>query len=206
MLVDNAIVIIENIYRYMEQGAPLLEAAKRATSEVAYPVIGSTLTTLAAFAPMLFWPGLMGEFMGYLPLTLIVTLSSSLFVALVINPALASLFMKVKSTQTKELTVEEIAAAVEKPVEINGRILKGYSWVLQFALQRPITVVMIASAILVLLFQGWMLAVGLQKPVEFFPDLEPKSIYVNVEPPEGADLDYIDRVIKRVEVAIAGIT
>jgi multidrug efflux pump subunit AcrB len=206
MLVDNAIVIIENIYRYMEQGAPRLEAAKRATSEVAYPVIGSTLTTLAAFAPMLFWPGLMGEFMGYLPLTLIVTLSSSLFVALVINPALASLFMKVKSTQTKELTVEEIAAAVEKPVEINGRILKGYSWVLQFALQRPITVVMIASAILVLLFQGWMLAVGLQKPVEFFPDLEPKSIYVNVEPPEGADLDYIDRVIKRVEVAIAGIT
>ena len=68
----------------------------KATSEVAYPVIGSTLTTLAAFSPMLFWPGIMGEFMSYLPLTLIVTLTSSLFVALVINPALASLFMKVK--------------------------------------------------------------------------------------------------------------
>jgi len=205
MLVDNAIVIIENIYRYMEQGAPRLEAAMRATSEVAYPVIGSTLTTLAAFSPMLFWPGIMGEFMGYLPLTLIVTLTSSLFVAMVINPALASMFMKVKdSGQRKELSVEEITAAGEKPVEIKGRFLKGYSRVLHFSLQRPIAVVMIACAILVLLFQGWMLAVGLEKPVEFFPDLEPKSIYVNVEPPEGADLEYVDRLIKRVEVAITG--
>jgi multidrug efflux pump subunit AcrB len=207
MLVDNAIVIVENIYRYMEQGAPRLEAAKRATSEVAYPVIGSTLTTLAAFSPMLFWPGLMGEFMGYLPLTLIVTLSSSLFVAMVINPALASLFMKVKGTTSKEdLSIEEIAAAGEKPVEIKGRLLSGYSRILRFALQRPVAVIMIACAFLILLFQGWMLAVGLEKPVEFFPDLQPKSIYVNVEPPEGADLEYTDRIIKRVEAAITGAT
>jgi len=206
MLVDNAIVIIENIYRYMEQGAPRLEAAKRATSEVAYPIIGSTLTTLAAFSPMLFWPGIMGEFMRYLPLTLIVTLTSSLFVAMVINPALASLFVKVKDNGLrKELSVEEIAAAGEKPVEIKGRFLKGYTRVLQFSLQRPISVVAIACAFLILLFQGWMLAVGLEKPVEFFPDLQPKSMYVNVEPPEGADLEYTDRLIKRVEVAIAGV-
>jgi multidrug efflux pump subunit AcrB len=85
MLVDNAIVIIENVYRYMEQGVPRIQAAMKATSEVAYPVIGSTITTLAAFFPMLFWPGIMGEFMKYLPITLIVTLSSSLFVAMVIN-------------------------------------------------------------------------------------------------------------------------
>ena len=206
MLVDNAIVIVENIYRYMEQGAPRLEAAKRATSEVAYPVIGSTLTTLAAFSPMLFWPGIMGEFMGYLPLTLIVTLSSSLFVAMVINPALASLFMKTRDHgERNKLSVEEIAAAGEKPVEIKGRFLTGYAKDLQFALQRPITVVMIACAFLILLFQGWMLAVGLEKPVEFFPDLQPKSIYVNVEPPEGSDLEYTDRLIKRVEVAITGV-
>jgi multidrug efflux pump subunit AcrB len=206
MLVDNAIVIVENIYRYMEQGAPRFEAAKRATSEVAYPVIGSTLTTLAAFSPMLFWPGIMGEFMGYLPLTLIVTLSSSLFVAMVINPALASLFMKTRDHgERNKLSVEEITAAGEKPVEIKGRFLTGYARVLQFALQRPITVVMIACAFLILLFQGWMLAVGLEKPVEFFPDLQPKSIYVNVEPPEGSDLEYTDRLIKRVEVAITGV-
>jgi len=84
MLVDNAIVIVENCYRFMEQGAPRVDAAMKATSEVAWPVIGSTATTLAAFSPMLFWPGIMGEFMKYLPLTLIITLASSLFVALVI--------------------------------------------------------------------------------------------------------------------------
>ena len=205
MLVDNAIVIIENIYRYMEQGAPRFEAAMRATSEVAYPIIGSTLTTLAAFSPMLFWPGLMGEFMRYLPLTLIVTLTSSLFVAMVINPALASMFMKTKVTgQRNELSVDEIAAAGEKPVEIKGRILQGYARILQYAIKRPITIVMISFAFLILLFQGWMLVVGLEKPIEFFPDIQPKSMYVNVEPPEGADLEYIDRLIKRVEVAIAG--
>ena len=63
MLVDNAIVIVENIYRYMEQGVPRIQAAMKATCEVAYPVIGSTLTTLAAFLPLMFWPGIMGEFM-----------------------------------------------------------------------------------------------------------------------------------------------
>jgi len=205
MLVDNAIVIIENIYRYMEQGVPRFEAAMQATSEVAYPVIVSTLTTLAAFSPMLFWPGIMGEFMRYLPLTLIVTLTSSLFVAMVINPALASMFMKTKSVHTKkDLSVKEIAAAVEKPIEIKGRLLKGYTMALQFSLKKPIVIILTAFAFLVLLFQGWMLVIGLEKPVEFFPDLQPKSAYVNVEPPEGADLEYIDRLIKRVEVAIAG--
>jgi multidrug efflux pump subunit AcrB len=206
MLVDNAIVIIENIYRYMEQGVSRMDAAMRGTSEVAYPVIGSTLTTLAAFSPMLFWPGIMGEFMSYLPLTLIVTLTSSLFVAMVINPALASMFMKVKGQADRETNVsaEEIAAGGERPIEIKGRLLQGYAKALQFALARPITLLMIAFAVLVLLFQGWMLAVGLEKPVEFFPDLQPKSVYVNVETPEGADLEYVDRIIKRVEMAITG--
>jgi multidrug efflux pump subunit AcrB len=124
---------------------------------------------------------------------------------MVINPALASLFMKTRNRgQKTELSVDEIAAVGEKPVEIKGRFLTGYARVLQFALQRPISVVVIACAFLILLFQGWMLAVGLEKPVEFFPDLQPKSIYVNVEPPEGADLEYTDRLIKRVEVAITG--
>jgi multidrug efflux pump subunit AcrB len=94
MLVDNAIVVVENIYRFLEQGWSRTLAAKKATGEVALPVIASTLTTLAAFAPLLFWPGIVGEFMGYLPLTLIVTLSSSLFMALVIVPTLCALFMR----------------------------------------------------------------------------------------------------------------
>jgi multidrug efflux pump subunit AcrB len=106
MLVDNAIVIVENIYRFRERGYGPREAAKLATGEVAMPVIAATATTLAAFAPMAFWPGIVGEFMGYLPKTLIITLSSSLFVAVVINPTLCSLFMRAEGEKAPGLTRE----------------------------------------------------------------------------------------------------
>ncbi len=96
MLVDNAIVIVENIYRYVEEGWDRVTASKKATGEVAMPVIAATATTLAAFAPLLFWPGMTGEFMGYLPKTLIVTLASSLAVALIIIPTLTALFLRVE--------------------------------------------------------------------------------------------------------------
>jgi multidrug efflux pump subunit AcrB len=212
MLVDNAIVIVENIYRYLEQGVPRLEAAKRATSEVAYAVIGSTLTTLGAFLPMLFWPGIMGEFMSYLPLTLIVTLSSSLFVAMVINPALAAVFMKIKPGSGKgsgvennhSKSAEEIAQAGESPVVIKGAILSFYVKSLQQAFNHKIAVVLIAVCILVLLIQIWLLRVGLEKPIEFFPNIEPKAMYVNLDTPEGADLDYVDSVVRQVEITVNG--
>ena len=103
MLVDNAVVIVENIYRFMEQGWDRTWAAKKATAEVALPVIGSTATTLAAFTPLVFWPGMVGEFMGYLPITLIITLSSSLFVALTIIPTLCSMFMRLENEPRRPL-------------------------------------------------------------------------------------------------------
>jgi multidrug efflux pump subunit AcrB len=106
MLVDNAIVIVENIYRYVENGWDKKLAARKATGEVAMPVIAATLTTLAAFAPLLFWPGIVGEFMGYLPLTLIVTLSSSLFVALVIIPTFCALWLHTDQEEWNPLTRE----------------------------------------------------------------------------------------------------
>ncbi len=102
MLVDNGIVVVENIYRYMQNGFSPDDAAKYGTGEVALPIIASTATTLAAFIPLAFWPGLMGGFMKYLPITLIVVLSSSLFVALVINPVLCARFMKVDEKQTNK--------------------------------------------------------------------------------------------------------
>ncbi len=95
MLVDNGIVVVENVYRLMEEGHSPLQATRLGVGEVAMPIITSTATTLAAFLPLAFWPGIMGEFMKYLPFTLIITLGSSLFVALVINPAFIKLFMKV---------------------------------------------------------------------------------------------------------------
>jgi multidrug efflux pump len=203
MLVDNAIVIIENIYRFMEQGASRVEASMKATSEVAMPVIGSTLTTLAAFAPMLYWPGLMGEFMGYLPLTLIITLTASLFVALVINPAFASLFMKSsKKARRRKAADEEVSW--EKPLEIKGFILRTYAGQLRFFLRHPLVLIFGTVLLMVFMVQGWLLEVGLKTPVEFFPATDPKGIYVNVDVPEGADLEYIDSILRQVEIAVAG--
>ena len=95
MLVDNGIVVVENVYRFMDEGFSPFEAAKYGVGEVAWPIIASTGTTLAAFTPLAFWPGIIGEFMKYLPITLIIVLGSSLFVALVINPVLTALYMKV---------------------------------------------------------------------------------------------------------------
>jgi len=103
MLVDNAIVIVENIHRFIEEGWDRRAAAKKATGEVAVPVIAATATTLAAFTPLLFWPGMAGQFMRYLPITLIVTLSSSLFVALVIVPTLCSLFLRPESAPPRQM-------------------------------------------------------------------------------------------------------
>ena len=104
MLVDNAIVVVENIYRYVEEGWDKREAAKKATGEVAGPVIAATLTTLAAFAPLMFWPGEVGKFMGFMPITLIIALSSSLFVALVIVPTLCATFLRLDHEPKSVLT------------------------------------------------------------------------------------------------------
>lgn len=100
MLVDNAIVAVENIYRYMQEGYTALQAAKYGVGEIAIPIIASTATTLAAFIPLGFWPGVFGEFMKYFPITLIIVLCSSLFVALVINPVLTNRYMKITEKVT----------------------------------------------------------------------------------------------------------
>ncbi|MGB0165767.1 MAG: efflux RND transporter permease subunit, partial [Luteibaculum sp.] len=97
MLVDNGIVVVENIYRLMDEGYNPIRAAKEGIGEVAVPIIASTATTLAAFFPLAIWPGLIGEFMKYLPITLIIVLGSSLFVALVINPVLTASYMRIES-------------------------------------------------------------------------------------------------------------
>ncbi|HDO28101.1 MAG TPA: efflux RND transporter permease subunit, partial [Bacteroidetes bacterium] len=94
MLVDNAIVVTENMFRYVQRGYSRMEAARQATGEVAVPIISSTATTLAAFVPLLFWDSTIGKFMSYLPETLIIVLTSSLVVALVIVPVVFNDFYK----------------------------------------------------------------------------------------------------------------
>jgi len=105
MLVDNGIVVVENVYSLMSQGMPRIKAAKQGMGEIAWPIIASTATTLAAFFPLGLWPGTIGKFMIYFPITLSVVLGSSLFVALIINSMLTSKFMK---TEEESLTKKKL--------------------------------------------------------------------------------------------------
>ncbi|WP_298894067.1 efflux RND transporter permease subunit [uncultured Psychroserpens sp.] len=106
MLVDNGIVVVENVYRLMEkEGMSRIEAAKKGIGEIAFPIIISTLTTVAAFVPLGLWPGVMGQFMIYFPVTLSVVLGSSLFVAIFFNSVLVSRYMTIED---KEMPLKQI--------------------------------------------------------------------------------------------------
>ncbi len=95
IVVDDAIVVIENTHRiFRKTGMPVATSAKYAAGEVFMPILSGTLTTLAPFVPLAFWPGVVGKFMVFIPITLIITLFASLIVAYVINPVFAVDFMK----------------------------------------------------------------------------------------------------------------
>lgn len=150
MLVDNGIVVVENIYRLMQEGKSSIQAAKEGVGEVALPIITSTATTLAAFLPLAFWDGIIGEFMGYLPITLIIVLSSSLFVALVINPVLTAMFMKiqqhVKPNKLKWNIIAIILLVMAVLSFIAGQNAIG-SLLALFAVLIPFNIYLLASAV-----------------------------------------------------------
>lgn len=185
MLVDNGIVIVENIYRHMQEGKSRFQAAMDGTNEVAWPVITSTLTTVGAFFPMIFWPGIMGEFMSYLPRTVILALFGSLFVALVINPVFSSRFQTAAPAKFMDNGEEKITG---------GRRI--YLGMLNWSLDHRFIVL----AISVVMFFASIFAFGTYgKGVEFFPKAEPKRANVNIKAPVGTNLDATDRFMRVVE-------
>ncbi len=128
MLVDNAIVIVDNIYRFIENGYSVFKAARLATGEIAFPIITSTLTTITAFAPLAFWNSGSGEFMKDIPITLMITLGSSLFVSLVIIPVFSSAFVKInkeKGSKKKRWIVLIIVVLVAIIFYFSGSIAFG---------------------------------------------------------------------------------
>tara|TARA_B110000046_G_C13022377_1_gene411901 strand:+ start:1313 stop:4765 length:3453 start_codon:yes stop_codon:yes gene_type:complete len=113
MLVDNGIVVVENVYRLMSQGMSRIEATKKGIGEIAIPIMVSTLTTVAAFVPLGLWPGIMGQFMKYFPITLSIVLGSSLFVAYFFNSMLVSKFMTVEDKEIpKKMLIRNIIILV----------------------------------------------------------------------------------------------
>jgi len=194
MLVDNGIVIVENIFRHMQEGESRTQAALNGTNEVAWPVITSTMTTLAAFFPMLFWPGIMGEFMGYLPQTLIMALTASLFVALVINPVLSARY------QTAKGAASGPGAKAGKNPGRETLIKRIYLAVLGFSLRHRLLVVFCSFVLLV----GSVVSYALfGKGTEFFPETEPRRAYVQIKAPEGTNLDASDEIVRQVEEIVS---
>jgi len=183
MLVDNAIVIVENIYRHIELGYSRVQAAMKGTGEVAWPVITSTATTVSAFAPLAFWPGIMGEFMKYLPITLMITLSSSLFVALIINPTVSSL---AAGGRKKRKTREHL-------------IYQGYRALLRISIRHwPVTLILVGAVFVSVL--GLYAKYG--NGIELFPDVDPKRAMVDVRAPQGTNIEWTNQLTKEIEERI----
>lgn len=214
MLVDNAIVLVENIYRHHEEGASIQTAAVEATNEVAGAVIASTATTVAAFFPLVFWTGIMGQFMGYLPKTVIIVLVSSMVIALGVLPVMTSRLLKVKGRNadgsrkgaTQADHEDEPYRAGAPPSERVptdeelGPVLRAYKSFLGASISHRY----ISAGLVVASLIGTFIAYGaMNHGTEFFPSVEPDQATVTVRAPDGTDLEATDRIMREVEAILA---
>ncbi len=193
MLVDNGIVIVENIFRHGAMGKNRTEAAVDGSREVAGPIIASTITTLLAFFPIIFMPGIMGDFMSYLPITVIVVLASSLFVALVINPVFCARFLKITPEQRRKMETGGGKFA---------RIQGWYSRILKVATRhagKTVAVVFLVSTVGIVLWGMY------GQDAIFFPYLDPERVRVRVEAPQGTPLDRTDAIVNQVEEIVDAV-
>ena len=186
LLVDNAIIVVENVYYHYQLGKDRITAVMEGTAEIAMPVISATLTTTAAFLPMLLMTGVTGEYMGYLPKTVALALSASLIIALIANPLVLARFMK-RTTKNGEIARPEDDLRRLKKIYV-----RGVSWALN---HRFIVICMI---VLSLLFALSLVALKLVK-VDMFPDVDFDYIYITVETPRGTEVDVTDAIARKVE-------
>lgn len=200
MLVDGAIVVVELADRKMTEGLPKTKAYLVASQRMALPIISSTATTLAAFMPLLFWPGVVGEFMKYLPITLIATLSASLLMALVFVPTVGSLIGK--PGPASQATMRSLAAAEGGDLsELHG-FTGWYVRVLRFFTRHPVKTL----ALVVALFVGVQLVYSaFGKGLEFFPEVDPEFATVKVRMRGNLSIDEMDAQVRKVEQRILGV-
>ncbi|EGR3199384.1 multidrug efflux RND transporter permease subunit VmeK [Vibrio parahaemolyticus] len=199
MLVDGAIVVTEFADRRMQEGTPRKEAYRDAAKRMAWPITASTATTLAAFAPLLFWPDITGEFMKYLPLTLIATLAASLVMALLFVPVIGGIIGKpqVINPKAKQEMVELHNGNFEKATGIT----KLYYKTLFVAIQHPWKVLL--SAVLLAGGVGFTYSkAGLG--AEFFPEVDPPFFTVKVRSYGDLSINEKDIVMREIEKVILG--
>ncbi|GED45938.1 acriflavin resistance protein [Vreelandella aquamarina] len=190
MLVDGAIVVSELADRYLHEGQAPHQAWLNAASRMSWPVIASTATTLAVFIPLLFWPGVVGQFMKYLPATVILCLLASLAMALVFLPTLGRLF-----TRTSH-------ASGTGPIDESTALGRGYRRILSRLLQHPAWVLLFAVLLIALLYTGYA---RFNHGVDFFPNVEPDSAQVLVRARGDFSAEETDAILQRVEQRLGGM-
>jgi len=203
MLVDGAIVVVELSERNMKNGYSPKLAFTEAAKRMAWPITASTATTLAVFMPLLFWPGLIGEFMKYLPITLLVTLAASLFMALLFVPTVGSLLTnKNANPDLSEMTsIAEVDFLEEARDNIRDMdaFTSGYIAVLRKALHRPLLVLLTA---IVFLVGSILLYRTIGRGQEFFTDVEPEFAVLNIHSRGDLSVFERDALVQEVEKRI----
>ncbi|MCD8523754.1 MAG: efflux RND transporter permease subunit [Saccharospirillaceae bacterium] len=197
MLVDGAIVVTEFADRRLAEGANKWQAYSEAAKRMAWPIIASTATTLAVFLPLLFWPGTTGEFMKFLPLTLLYTLSASLIMALIVVPTIGAVMGKDGHHNTGALSAIE-AAEQGRFDELKG-FTGGYVRLLSKALKYPLQVLGMAIAALI---SSFVLYGALGHGVEFFPDVDADIGMVDVRARGNLSLLEREALVQQVEKRI----
>lgn len=200
MLVDGAIVVTEFADRQMNEGVSRKEAYATAATRMAWPIIASTATTLAAFAPLMFWPGMMGEFMKYLPITLIAVLTASLAMALVFVPTMGTVFGKARLISKEEH--EQALAAEDGDLTQIGGFTGKYIRLLAKAIKYPWRILLSTIAASVLVIWGYV-ASGLG--VVFFPEIEPTSATMVVRSHGDLSIWEKDIIMRDIETRILDI-
>ncbi|BDY06400.1 efflux RND transporter permease subunit [Ferrimonas sp. YFM] len=200
MLVDGAIVVTEYADRRMTDGVNRREAYLEAAQRMAWPIIASTATTLAAFAPLLFWPGIMGEFMKYLPITLIATLTASLVMALVFVPALGSLLGKPLPMTPRQRENQRLAEEGEL-TSLSG-FTGTYIRTLAVAIAHPWKVLLAVLLVLAGIVGSY---IKFGAGMEFFPDVEPPGLNLYVRAYGDLSIDEKDAIMHKVENRLLGM-
>lgn len=194
MLVDGAIVVSEYADRRMAEGTPKFEAFLEASKRMAWPIIASTATTLAVFLPLLFWPDTVGEFMKFIPITVIITLSASLVMALIVIPALGAWFGKAGAMSESDLNALK-AAEEGRFNEITG-FTGGYVRVLQVLIHHPVKTLFGVIGVMVLTF---LLYGQVGKGVEFFPKTDAEIAMVDIRARGNLSLEERAALVSNVE-------
>ncbi|KZX91987.1 MULTISPECIES: efflux RND transporter permease subunit [unclassified Sulfitobacter] len=194
MLVDGAIVTTELADRRLQEGHAPRAAYAYAAKRMAWPIIASTATTLSVFFPLLFWTGTVGEFMKFLPITVILTLTASLFMALVFIPVVGGIIGK-RPPQSAKDKATLFAAEQGDPRDLKG-FTGGYVKLLQFAILRPWITLILAIA---MLMGGFTAYAQFGNGITFFPEVEPDFAQVQVRARDNFSIYEQDALVRQVE-------